>query len=388
VSVRGAADTLVARLGAGDSPTVARAPGRINLIGEHTDYNDGFVMPTPIDRFVEAAVRRRTGDHVRISVPADDPVVAFTLGDRPDPAWPSWSAYLYGMTETLRLRGLLSDGFDLAVSGNIPQGAGLSSSAALTVATFLALEGAFGLALDPLDSVRLCRDVEHRWANVQCGLMDPMVCRFGRRDHALLLDCRDLTFRQVPLRLGDHRLVIVDSGVRRRLEDSSYNLRRQECERGVELLRQIDPEIRTLRDVDPERLETANDLLPAPIAARCGHVVEENRRVLASDKLLSKGNLEGFGALMFASHESLRDRFEVSHPALDRLVEAARSVDGVLGSRLCGAGFGGCTLTLCSAASLDAVCARVDQTLNALATHGAILVLGPAVEAGVVSGAS
>jgi len=188
--------------------------------------------------------------------------------------------------------------------------------------------------------------------------------------------------------MGDHRLVIVDSGVRRRLEESSYNLRRQECERGVELLRQIAPEIRTLRDVNPERLETANDLLPDPIAARCRHVVEENRRVLTSEVLLSNGDLEGFGALMFASHESLRDQFEVSHPVLDRLVEAARSVDGVLGSRMCGAGFGGCTVTLCAAAALDAVTAGIEQALSALGTGGSILVLGPAVEAGVVSGAS
>ena len=387
MSVADAAGGLVARFGAGDSPTVARAPGRINLIGEHTDYNDGFVLPTPIDRFAEAAVRPRTGKNVRICSADDTPILEFALGEPPDSEWPSWSAYVYGMTEECRLRGWVEDGFDLAVSGNVPQGAGLSSSAALEVATLLALEGAFGLTLDALESVRLCRDVEHRWANVQCGLMDPMVCRLGRRDRAMLLDCRDLTFRQIPLQLGDHCLVIVDSGVRRRLEDSSYNQRRQECARGVELLQRTAPEIRALRDIDAEGLDRAQELLPDPIFARCRHVVEENLRVLAAGTLLSSGDHVGFGAQMFASHESLRDRFEVSHPALDQLVETARSIDGVLGSRMCGAGFGGCTLTLCATAAVNGFRSIIEQTLGALTTPESILVLGSSSEAGVVSGA-
>lgn len=292
--------------------------------------------------------------------------------------------YLYGLAEELRIRGDLLGGFDLAVRGNVPQGAGLSSSAALEVAAVLALQRAFRIDMEPLEAVRLCRDVEHRWAGVECGVMDQMASRLGRSGHALLIDCRELKFRQVPLKLQDHVLVIIDSGVRRRLEDSAYNRRREECERGVELLRRLDPGIRSLRDVDAERLAAGRALLPQPVAARCRHVVAENARVLEAEAKLVQGDLAGFGELMTASHVSLRDLFEVSHPALDRLVEVALGVAGVVGSRLTGAGFGGCTVTLCAAPALPRLRRQVECAFDDLGLRGSILVSGPAVEAGVV----
>jgi galactokinase len=379
-------DTLVARLGSDGAAIVARAPGRVNLIGEHTDYNDGFVLPVPIDRFVEAAVRPRSGRRVRMFAADPNQVVEFELGDGPGAAWPSWTRYLYGLAEELRTRGMLARGFDVAVRGNIPQGAGLGSSAALEVATVLALEKCFLFDMEPLESIRLCRDVEHRWAGVKCGVMDQMASRLGRSGHALLIDCRDLQFREVPLQLGDHRLVVVDSGVQRRLKDSAYNRRREECEQGVTLLRRLDPGIRSLRDVDSDQLAAGRDLLPGPVAARCQHVIEENGRVLEAEMRLGQGDLAGFGELMVASHESLRDLFDVSHPALDRLVETANGVDGVLGSRLCGAGFGGCTLTLAASPALAELRQKLGEAFDDLGLNGSMLVIGPADESGVVKG--
>jgi galactokinase len=332
---------------------VARAPGRVNLIGEHTDYNDGFVLPTTIDRHIEVVARRRSDRRVRI--------VAADLGDRReidldspiDYANSGWLPYVLGVVHELVQRGRIQTGVDLVFRGTVPRGAGLSSSAALEVATALALDAIFNLWLNPVDMARLCRDVEHRYAGVRCGIMDQFASRLGRSDHALLIDCRSLDARHVPMPLDGHRLVIVDSGIRRELADSDYNQRRTECEEAVAVLREADASITSLRDVTPDVLSTHEHRLPPDLFARCRHVVSENQRVLEACERLARGDLPGFGRLMNASHLSLRNDFEVSHPALDRLVEEAHRVDGVLGSRLTGAGFGGCTVNLVAESGLS-----------------------------------
>jgi galactokinase len=332
---------------------VGRAPGRVNLIGEHTDYNDGFVLPTTIDRHIEVVARRRSDRQVRI--------VAADLGERReidldspiDYADSGWLPYVLGVVHELVQRGRIQKGVDLVFRGTVPRGAGLSSSAALEVATALALDAIFNLWLNPVDMARLCRDVEHRYAGVRCGIMDQFASRLGRSDHALLIDCRSLDARHVPMPLDGHRLVIVDSGIRRELADSDYNQRRTECEEAVALLREVDAPITSLRDVTPDMLSTHEHRLPPDLFARCRHVVSENHRVLEACERLARGDLPGFGRLMNASHLSLRNDFEVSHPALDRLVEEAHGVDGVLGSRLTGAGFGGCTVNLVAESALS-----------------------------------
>ena len=332
---------------------VARAPGRVNLIGEHTDYNDGFVLPTTIDRHIEVVARRRSDRRVRI--------VAADLGERKeidldspiDYANSGWLPYVLGVVHELVQRGRIQTGVDLVFRGTVPRGAGLSSSAALEVATALALDAIFNLWLNPVDMARLCRDVEHRYAGVRCGIMDQFASRLGRSDHALLIDCCSLDARHVPMPLDGHRLVIVDSGIRRELADSDYNQRRTECEEAVAVLREADASITSLRDLTPEMLSTHEHRLPPDLFARCRHVVSENHRVLEACERLARGDLPGFGRLMNASHLSLRNDFEVSHPALDRLVEEAHQVDGVLGSRLTGAGFGGCTVNLVAEAALS-----------------------------------
>lgn len=343
---------------------VARAPGRVNLVGEHTDYNEGFVLPMTIDRHVEVVVRRRADRQVHI--------VASDLGERKnndldnpiDYSNSGWLPYVLGVIHELDQRGRIDCGVDMVFRGTVPFGAGLGSSAALEVATALALDSIFNLWFNPLDMAKLCRDVEHRYAGVRCGIMDQFTSRLGRSDHALLIDCRSLDARHVPMPLDGHRVVIVDSAVRRELADSKYNQRRAECEETVSLLRKADPSITSLRDVTPDMLWNHENRLSPDLFARCRHVVSENQRVLEACERLALGDLEAFGRLMNASHLSLRNDFDVSHPTLDRLVEEARKMDGVLGARLTGAGFGGCTVNLVREDAVSELQRRLEPLLD------------------------
>ena len=343
---------------------VAKAPGRVNLIGEHTDYNDGFVLPTIIDRHVEVVARKRSDRRVRI--------VAADLGERRDNNLDNpidytdsgWLPYVLGVVHELALRGRIELGVDVVFRGTVPHRAGLSSSAALEVATALALDSVFNLWLNPIEMARLCRDVEHRYAGVRCGIMDQFASRLGKSDHALLIDCRSLDARHVPMPLGDHRLVIVDSGVRRELADSVYNQRRTECEEAVAVLRETEGSITSLRDVTLDKLAKHESNLPPDLFSRCRHVVSENHRVLEACESLAGGDLLTFGRLMNASHFSLRNDFGVSHPVLDRMVEEAIQVDGVLGARLTGAGFGGCTVNLVKQTALPDLEQRMQPLID------------------------
>jgi galactokinase len=343
---------------------VARAPGRVNLIGEHTDYNDGFVLPAIIDRDVEIIARRRSDTLVRIYAADLDERKDNDLGGEIDYSNSGWLPYVLGVAHELHQQGRISAGADIVFRGNVPVGAGLSSSAALEVATALAFDSAFNLWFNPVDLATLCRDVEHRYAGVHCGIMDQFASRLGRADHALLIDCRSLEARHVPMPLDGHVVVIVDSGIRRELKNSAYNDRREECERALATLREAEPSIISLRDVTPGMLSAHKDRLPPDLLRRCRHVVSENQRVLEACGSLAGGDLQAFGRLINASHLSLRNDFEVSHPALDRLVEEANGVDGVLGARLTGAGFGGCTVNLVARAALPKLEQRLAPLLD------------------------
>ncbi len=293
-------------------------------------------------------------------------------------------SYLAGLVESLRFRGLLEGGLDMAVTGTVPVGSGLSSSAALEIAAALALLRSFGFELESRPLAELCQEVEHVWAGVRCGIMDQLACLLGQPGHALLIDCRDITTRQVPLALGEHVLLVTDSGVRRGLAGSAYNQRRLECELGVESLRRHAPSLRSLRDVSAEMLAAHAAELPSTVARRCRHVVEENARVHAAELALRSGDLASFGELMNRSHDSLRVLYEASHPLVDRLVEAARAVPGVLGSRVTGAGWGGCTVTLCTRAAEPEFRRRMESLLGASDGVGPVLPVGEPVGAGVV----
>ena len=339
-------ENFESRFGDSDNATLAMAPGRVNLIGEYTDFNDGYVLPMTVDRGVYIAVRRRTDKRVRVASVRYDELVEYDLEQFTAAKPGSWSSYVLGVVEELRLRGHVDTGIELVVDGNLSLGAGLSSSAALEVATAVSLQQIFSFEMNAVEMIKLCQHVEHNYANVLCGIMDQFACGIGRRDHALFLDCRSLEYDSVPVALGDYRIVIVSSEVERSLASSAYNTRRAECQEAVEHFRQYDDSVNSLRDVSCEMFKTHGDELSPTVRHRCQHVLMENQRVLDAVVALKAGELSVFGKLMSESHQSLRDDFEVSCPELDLLVKLALNTDGVLGSRMTGAGFGGCTVSL------------------------------------------
>jgi galactokinase len=329
---------------------VAEAPGRVNLIGEHVDYNDGLVLPFAIDRSVLVAWARRDDAQVRAYAVEYDEQVSFDLASIARDAAGSWANYIRGVADVVNGGGHALDGIDLAIAGDVPQGAGLSSSAAIEVAVAGAFRDAFALSIDDVELARLCQRAENEFVGMNCGIMDQFASVLSRRDHALLIDCRTLVYEAVPLRLAPAGLVVViaNSGVRRGLVGSAYNDRRRECEEAVAELRRLlgRPELTSLRGVTAEEIEgVAGD--GASIAMRrARHVVTEIARVACAVEALGCDDLAGVGRLMHESHMSLRDDYEVSSRELDLLVGLAEAQEYVVGARLTGAGFGGCTVNL------------------------------------------
>ncbi len=341
----------------GGADVVVQAPGRVNLIGEHTDYNAGFVFPAAIDRWVVVAVRSRADSLVRIYSAMHEEVAEFRVDDVLA-AQGNWADYPKGVVREFQKLGHSLCGFDAAIVGNVPMGAGLSSSAAVEMAMGKGMVVLNRIEISGADLALLGQRAENHFVGVNCGIMDQFISANGRAGHALFLDCRDLSFELVPLFGDDVQIVICNSGVTRGLTDSAYNNRRSACESGVSLLaRVMGTDIRALRAVSMEMLDVYGDALSETVLKRCRHVITENERTQRAVVLLKKGDLLGFGQLMVASHESLRDDYEVSGDELDLLVEIALNVPGVLGARMTGAGFGGCTVNV---VERDAVPALTD----------------------------
>ena len=330
---------------------LGRAPGRVNLLGEHVDYNDGIVLPMSLEQEVKlAAAPGMAGITVLFALDLDEQV-SFRLADvdarldtdgRP---LPGWALYPAGVAWALRQAGLELASLSVAYTSDIPIGAGLSSSAAVEVGFAVLWQAAGGWRIDPLELARLCQRAENEYVGVACGLMDQFASACGVEGHTLYFDTRSLAWRAVPLPAG-YAIVIADSGVRRSLSSSAYNERRASCEKAVEILKQHLPHISALRDISPIEFAAYRDFLPAVIRRRAEHVVKEIARVETAASALGRADAQAFGALMFSSHASLRDLYEVSTPELDALVEIARRLPGCLGARLTGAGFGGCTVNL------------------------------------------
>ena len=330
----------------GGEPRVFRAPGRVNLIGEHTDYNDGFVLPMAIEHSTLAAAAPREGRRVRVLSLNVNRKEEFDL-DRPGPPRRgSWLDYVEGVAQALEARGVRLSGADLVIHSDVPSGAGLSSSAALEISVGLALVSVSGAQLDRVALALAGQSAEHEYVGTRSGIMDQFVASLGREGHALLIDCRALEATPIPVDTSDTLVVICNSQVKHRLASSEYNTRRAECERGVELLREVMPRVRALRDVSEAGLREHEGRLPEPVRRRVRHVVTENARTLAAAEALRAGDTAEMGRLMYLSHESLRDDYEVSCAELDVLVEAASRVEGVWGARMTGGGFGGCTVNL------------------------------------------
>jgi galactokinase len=325
----------------------------VNLIGEHTDYNEGFVLPIAIDLAVEISFAPTDDRHVTLELASSGEAAGFSLDALPARSG-SWIDYVAGVAWSLAEAGLPTRGFAGVLASDLPQGAGLSSSAALELAGALALSGAEAPSVDRLALARIAQRAENEYVGVACGLMDQFASACGVDGAALLLDCRSLEHRPVPIDLSELALVVIDSGSPRRLGQSEYNERRAECEAAAAALG-----VRSLRDVTAELLDEAADALEPILIRRARHVIEENDRVLSAVAAIEANDLETFGQLMRLSHASLRDLYEVSSPELDALVEIAESVPGVLGSRLTGAGFGGCTITLARREAVEPLRAEV-----------------------------
>lgn len=333
---------------------VARAPGRVNLLGEHVDYNDGWVLPAAIDRAAYVAARAAPAAQVAVEAPDLNSQATFRPAevaarmDAQGQPLPRWAHYPAGVAWALGERGLRVLGLDTLLVSDVPRGAGLSSSAAVEVAFATAWRQVGGWPLEPMDLALTCQRAENQYVGVNSGIMDQFASACGQAEHALLLDCRTLEWQPVPLPPGV-AIVVADTLKRRELDRSEYNIRRAQCEEAVRVLGQALPGIRALRDVSLADFNRLEHLLEPVVARRARHVVEEIARTLAAVDLLRAGRTAEFGALMNACHASLRDLYEVSSPELNIMVEAAQRLEGCFGARLTGAGFGGCTVNLVAA---------------------------------------
>jgi len=334
-----------------DPALVVRAPGRVNLIGEHTDYNDGFVMPLAIDRAVWLGVRPAPGRHVRLFSVDYDAWGEFNL-DAVEKGPAGWLEYVKGVAWALAADGMPLRGFEGVLLGDVPLGAGLSSSAALEMATARALVAVAGAEWRPAAMAVAAQRAENQWVGMNCGIMDQLISGVGREGHAVLIDCRSLETRPVPLPAGT-AVVVLDTGTRRELVTSAYNERRAQCEAASQLFG-----VGALRDVSVEQLTREGGRLAPLTLRRARHVVTENARTMEAAEAMAGGDAPLLGRLMYASHVSLRDDFEVSSPALDVMVEAARAA-GCIGARMTGAGFGGCAVALVAEGDAEAFTEQV-----------------------------
>ncbi|MGY1846725.1 galactokinase [Blastococcus sp. SYSU DS1021] len=379
-----AARETFARTVGGEPDLVVRSPGRVNLIGEHTDYNDGFVLPAALDRGTVVAARRRSDGRLRTTAVRmggnDDRAVA----DLRPQEGAGWSRYVAGAAAVLQDEGHQLTGADLVIDSDLPIGAGLSSSASLELGVMVALLALTGDALPPETLARLGQRVENEVIGVRTGIMDQLAIAGGVAGHAVLVDCRSLATEAVPVPSGT-AILVLDSAVPRTLAGSAYNDRRAECESAVAALSTVDPGLRALRDVSPDLLAEHARLLDGVQLRRARHVVGENARVLAAADALRRGDARAFGELMDRSHASLRDDYEVSVPELDALVGVARGTAGVLGARLTGAGFGGCAVALVERDSAAAAAAAITAAYrSATGRPGEATICTPSDGTGVV----
>ncbi len=343
----------------GREPRLFRAPGRVNLIGEHTDYNGGFVLPMAIEHDTIAAAAARDDRKIRVRSVNLDEAGEIDLEQPAKKMRGSWLDFVEGVARVLERENGKLRGADLLVASNVPTGAGLSSSAALEISVGLALTE---ISDSPVDKVRLAlagQTAEHEYVGAKVGIMDQFISALGRKGHALLIDCRSLQAEQVRFAPNDAAVVICDSKVKHKLAASEYNTRRTECETAVEILRGFLPNIKQLRDVSVEDFEIYAERLPEIIRKRCRHVVTENERTLNAAEALRENNYTEFGRLMFLSHASLRDDYEVSCRELDLLVKIAGNCAGILGARMTGGGFGGSTVNLVRRENLDEVIEKI-----------------------------
>jgi galactokinase len=337
-------------------PVVIRSPGRVNLIGEHTDYNHGFVLPAAIDKAIYMAVSPRSDGALHIVAADLGQEYKGEIGVIPHSPL-HWPDYILGVIDQLQKAGYSPAGINMVFGGTIPLGAGMSSSAALECATAFSLNTLYDLDLDTLEMVRLCQKAENQFVGVQCGIMDQFASMFGRKNHVIRLDCQSLDYRYLPFNTDGIRIVLLDTMVKHSLASTEYNTRRRQCEAGVRMVQAHHPTVASLRDVTIDMLDeyVSGDPL---VYRRCRYVLDENARLQAGALDLEAGDIAAFGEKMFASHEGLSLEYEVSCPEADFLVRKVKGFPGVIGARMMGGGFGGCTINLVEE---DAIGALVEE---------------------------
>lgn len=341
----------------GTTPTLFFSPGRINLIGEHVDYNNGFVMPAAIDKGVVFAIAPNNTSLIRVhSIDMkEDLEVELDQVARKD----GWANYILGVVDQFQKRGLPIKGFDVAFGGNLPAGAGLSSSAAVECGLASGLNTIFNAGLSRVEIALLSQKAEHTFPGVNCGIMDQFANMMGEKDHVLLLDCDTMDYKALPLQLGGYVIMLVNSKVHHSLASGEYNVRRKQCETGLAILQELYPGVRNFRDITPEQVQQAESKLDKDVYHRCLFVTQEIARTQTAAVLLQSNQLAEFGQLMFATHEGLSKLYDVSCPELDFLVEQAKNYKEIIGSRLMGGGFGGCTINIIETSKADEIAEKI-----------------------------
>ena len=342
-----------------EEPLMFRSPGRVNLIGEHTDYNNGFVLPAAIDKAVYVGITKRTDNKFHwFAYDLDDSYEGSAEAVvHSDKGWPN---YLLGVVDQLQKAGYKVGGFNVVIGGDVPNGAGMSSSAAIECATIFALNEIFGFGIDKITMVKKAQKAEHVFAGVMCGIMDQFASMMGKKGHVIKLDCRSLEYEYVPFHFDDIEIVLFDTKVKHSLASSEYNTRRQECEKGVAIIKEHHPEVESLRDANIEMVEKYLQGT-GKVYDRCKYVVEEIKRLQDACEDLKHDNLEAFGQKMFATHEGLSKLYEVSCAELDFLADCAKEEPAILGARMMGGGFGGCTINLVKKEDAEGVIKRISQ---------------------------
>lgn len=344
----------------GTEPLLVRSPGRVNVIGEHTDYNNGFVLPSAIDKAIYLGVSKRDDDKIvlyseEFRQEHESTVSGVAISDK------QWPNYILGVVDQLNKRGHTLSGFNLNIDGDVPFGAGLSSSAAVECATAYALNQLFNLGIDRMELALIGQKAEHTFAGVMCGIMDQFASTFGKEGHVICLDCQSLEYEYVPLTLKGHKILLLNTNVKHSLASTEYNTRREECAEGVRLLQQGGEQVSSLRDANlimvTKHIKDKNEV----VYRRCKYIAEENQRLLTACDALKAGDLSTLGLNMYGSHDGLRDEYEVSCKELDFLVDAVRGNEAVVGARMTGGGFGGCTINLVREDAIEPLVADLSQ---------------------------
>lgn len=348
-------------------PLLIRSPGRVNIIGEHTDYNQGFVLPAAIDKAIYIAIGKRDDDTIHLYAQDYQQSHQATLTTIA-PSEKHWPNYILGIVDQLQKRGYNVGGFNLVIDGDVPLGAGLSSSAAVECATVFALNELFKLGIEKIEMVKMAQLAEQTFAGVMVGIMDQFASMFGKQGHVIKLDCRSLEYEYVPLDLKGIKILLLNTNVKHSLASSEYNTRRKQCEQGVAWVKEKHPEVNSLREISLEMLDQHVAPKDEIIFKRCKYVVEENMRLLQGCEDLKSGNIEELGKKMFRTHEGLSKEYEVSCKELDYLVEYVKDNTSVLGARMMGGGFGGCTINLVKEEAIDnlvkTISANYQQAMN------------------------